>query len=1045
MTAMVYSAESVCLIGSANIVKTVAEPESNPRNLVKPCEVFDLIVGTSTGGLIAIMLGRLEMDVQSCIDAYRRLSRKIFKPRNRTWCGGATAHKLLGSSTFSAEVLEKEIKKVIRDNGSRIRATTGNEGTLEEIPMLDETGQRCKIFVCCTLENGRAYRIRSYNSTHEPGLPFTVWQAARATTAAPGFFDPLRFEDIATLRDGGLRNNNPINEVMDEIRTEFDDRDISCLISIGSGVSKTEVFGRGLVSIAKKCAKIATDTEQAERTFRSNHASPNQRLHGRYFRFQVEQGLQGFGMDEWENMNRIWTVTTSYLDDSVRRNMLSQCGEKLAQPRSMPDLGPSSETPSFSEAVIRYHEFLGLHSTNHFVGREEDLSWMEKKLWAKNPTRHDDSDRRPKVIALTGLGGSGKTQLMLRYAETRAKYYSAVFWIDARSKDTIEESFRGFARLLMIGSSTNINVGDSQQSSALIRVSEVDDVHAFKRWIQIRRHPWLLLFDNLVDPLLLSSISTFFPPVSSSAGHILMTSRRQLNLSGWLSRKIAGLDIASARSLLFGHAQISHPTETHIADATRIVEELGAFPLSISLAASYIQVVGTLDRYLKYYDDTVPSENGVPPWFIEMFSNENGEWSELAVLEDIYRLESLSFIQKESSEGSWIYRDHVIKNLGGGKDSLIIRMEPFIQEIGRLMLGDNQLQAYAAAAICIAIHAIEDDPENAMRLRKSSSNLDDNFVALLPTGGMSNTVPGLMLNLEECYGHIHSASQCYPNLRHYLTERGIRILDYGPRCSKPLRCWLILAGICLGGRAVGTACYDKFYFRSSLAFASLIMENALFLIRLYDEKTMAFWALTNQTCRVAEWLLWTRTCWTHGTNISITRPNSLRLEEKLSIKSAESATFIVNFKMIYASILERWIAASLKMNPFKSADLPFKRAYSSSPDMYVKVLTDGLFREVKRWLPQERRDVDIMAFYQSWNWIFKGSIPYRDDVELINTEGLFNWEKLKERIPRMPVPPEPLLNEFMQSSLYRHIKLGVEIVTIHWLRDPVEDSPLLTT
>lgn len=29
------------------------------RNPPKPCEVFDVIAGTSTGGLLAIMLGRL--------------------------------------------------------------------------------------------------------------------------------------------------------------------------------------------------------------------------------------------------------------------------------------------------------------------------------------------------------------------------------------------------------------------------------------------------------------------------------------------------------------------------------------------------------------------------------------------------------------------------------------------------------------------------------------------------------------------------------------------------------------------------------------------------------------------------------------------------------------------------------------------------------------------------------------------------------------------------------------------------------------------------
>lgn len=72
---------------------------------VKPCEVFDLIGGTSTGGyvylllccfftvsgscnlsltrrlcrLIAIMLGRLEMDVDKCIQAYNKFMKTVFK------------------------------------------------------------------------------------------------------------------------------------------------------------------------------------------------------------------------------------------------------------------------------------------------------------------------------------------------------------------------------------------------------------------------------------------------------------------------------------------------------------------------------------------------------------------------------------------------------------------------------------------------------------------------------------------------------------------------------------------------------------------------------------------------------------------------------------------------------------------------------------------------------------------------------------------------------------------------------------------------------
>jgi patatin-like phospholipase/acyl hydrolase len=54
----------------------------NPRDPPNPCDCFDLIGGTSTGGLIAIMLGRLRMTTTECRDAYRELSAEAFELRN---------------------------------------------------------------------------------------------------------------------------------------------------------------------------------------------------------------------------------------------------------------------------------------------------------------------------------------------------------------------------------------------------------------------------------------------------------------------------------------------------------------------------------------------------------------------------------------------------------------------------------------------------------------------------------------------------------------------------------------------------------------------------------------------------------------------------------------------------------------------------------------------------------------------------------------------------------------------------------------------------
>ncbi|KAF2470925.1 FabD/lysophospholipase-like protein [Lindgomyces ingoldianus] len=45
---------------------------------MKPYEVFDLIGGTGTGWLIAIMLGQLQMDIDECISAYNKLMKVVF-------------------------------------------------------------------------------------------------------------------------------------------------------------------------------------------------------------------------------------------------------------------------------------------------------------------------------------------------------------------------------------------------------------------------------------------------------------------------------------------------------------------------------------------------------------------------------------------------------------------------------------------------------------------------------------------------------------------------------------------------------------------------------------------------------------------------------------------------------------------------------------------------------------------------------------------------------------------------------------------------------
>jgi hypothetical protein len=109
--------------------RTYVETEGRaPRRdqIPKPCEHFDLIIGTGTGGLIAIMLGRLRLDLETCKEVYVRMTRKVFET-DKTIAGIPYR-----STLFKASKLEEAIKECVKEH--TIFESEGNDGP----PVLDE-------------------------------------------------------------------------------------------------------------------------------------------------------------------------------------------------------------------------------------------------------------------------------------------------------------------------------------------------------------------------------------------------------------------------------------------------------------------------------------------------------------------------------------------------------------------------------------------------------------------------------------------------------------------------------------------------------------------------------------------------------------------------------------------------------------------------------------------------------------------------------------------------------------------------------------------
>lgn len=70
----------------------------------------------------------------------------------------------------------------------------------------------------------------------EEAFSGTIWQAGRATSAAPTLFDRLNYSD-KSYTDGGTIANNPTKEAIYEATSLWPERDIALIFGIGTGPS----------------------------------------------------------------------------------------------------------------------------------------------------------------------------------------------------------------------------------------------------------------------------------------------------------------------------------------------------------------------------------------------------------------------------------------------------------------------------------------------------------------------------------------------------------------------------------------------------------------------------------------------------------------------------------------------------------------------------------------------------------------------------------------------------------------------------------------
>ncbi|RVX69076.1 hypothetical protein B0A52_06789 [Exophiala mesophila] len=359
----------------------------------KPCDYFDLIGGTGTGGLIAIMLGRLRLDLETCMDVYVKMTRRVFET-DKTFAGIPYKHTL-----FKASKLEEAIRECVAqhtvyddegyDGRSRdFHDLTSPVSATSDLAVRRSMSMRSSTSIAtpparhslvapnfagfgnsnATLYDGRETRtktavtavykgtnprtgssilLRSYDSRKEPAPEFncTIWQAGRATCATGLAFKPIQIGQ-SVFTDEGAGKYNPAVQILGEANNEWPAREVGVFVSVGTGkrpesstTTESEwwegFLGGSLGMFAEARRRLIQKIEDCEKEHQKMLKTELTKRGvpiENYFRLNVDTGLANqVGTNEWAALSVVTTNTRKYLQKPEVQDLLRDSATRMAK------------------------------------------------------------------------------------------------------------------------------------------------------------------------------------------------------------------------------------------------------------------------------------------------------------------------------------------------------------------------------------------------------------------------------------------------------------------------------------------------------------------------------------------------------------------------------------------------------------------------------------------------------------------------------------------------------------------------------------------
>ncbi|CUA77736.1 Nephrocystin-3 [Homo sapiens] [Rhizoctonia solani] len=522
---------------------------ANAGEKVYPFEYFDVIAGTGTGGISACMLGRLRMPIDKAILEYAKLAKEVFQDT-----------KLSGTTMYKATKLQDALKGMIRE------ATGDEEEMMNEGRESNGAKTRVSDKRIHNLNAGLPTLFRSYPAAVNPGPDCTIREALHTTIAHPDLFKSIDIVDLSVSQSfvgGELGCSNPITHLLSELNRIYPGRQVASIISIGAGHARTihvpEPSRWRRTQDVMVMKDMATDSERVAEEMSSRFEGTS----GVYFRFNVDQGMQDMKHGSWERLGEAMQHTKAYLQtsdtsrklDSAVRASIRRCGTISTAHAA----GKVSHVSEVTEQLIRFKRCPA--PTKFYTGRNDEIDQLIACITGQQ--------NKLRVCVIYGLGGVGKTQLVLSVIERTWDRWDHVIYVDASSTEAIEKALDEFGKAKTIG----------------------QDYKDVIRWLESCAERWLMVFDNADTPT--TNIEQYMP-ARGERGSIMITTRLPdlVNLASapecvcHLSSMGQTDGVALLVKIVCSRRQPISDDDTKVAE--ELVQDFGCLALAIVHAGAYI-------------------------------------------------------------------------------------------------------------------------------------------------------------------------------------------------------------------------------------------------------------------------------------------------------------------------------------------------------------------------------------------------------------------------------------------------------------------------